>query len=65
MCKSQIKSQIPKQQTTLFKHRPLRPMVIFGISIFGAALLRALISPFKALHPDNNKEQIIIAGIYQ
>ena len=30
-------------------------MVTIGISIFGAALLRALISPFKA-SPDNNSE---------
>jgi len=32
----------------MFKHRPLRPMVTIGISIFGAALLRALILPFTA-----------------
>jgi len=35
-------------QLAMFNHRPLRPMVTIGISIFGAALSRALISPFKA-----------------
>ena len=42
--------------------RPMVTMVTIGISIFGAALLRALISPFKA-SPDNNRERII-AGIH-
>ena len=53
MGKSQIKSQIPKQQKGFSKHW-FRPMITIGISIFGAALLRALISPFKA-SPDKSE----------
>jgi len=55
--KPQIKSQILNQQKgfkNIFQFYCFRPMVTIGISIFGAALLRALISPFKA-SPDNNR----------
>ena len=49
----QISNQISNHETTkkalanIFQFYWFRTMVTIGISIFGAALLRALISPFK------------------
>jgi len=61
--KSNLRSRNNKKVLAKIQFYWFRPMVTIGISIFGAALLRALISPFKA-SPDNNRERII-AGIHQ
>jgi len=53
--KSNLKSRNNKKAlANIFQFYWFRPMVTIGFSIFGAALLRALISPFKA-SPDNNR----------
>jgi len=47
--KSNLKSRNNKKAlANIFQFYWFRPMVTIGISIFGAALLRALNSPFKA-----------------
>ena len=49
--KSNLKSRNNKKTSAnIFQFYWFRPMVTIGISIFRAALLRALISPFKASH---------------